>query len=265
MQIATGWQRQKSIINALFLRELKARFTSGQAGLFWTFFQPFFMVLIFILIHILMLGGGSATSSTYNYSVFLVISFTAFLFFRDTINKSAGAFTANKGLFVYRQLKPIDAMAARLLVEVFIMSIVMIIFIAVGLYLDYGMQAKNLGMVFVGYIWLIIFSFGIGLNLAVAGVFYDFVGKITGYLSLPLMFLSAVFYSMQSIYQVSSDIGDMMLYNPIVHFMEMIRGGFFYDLDDRYVDYNYMMLWTAVTLFSGLWLYIALEKRIISR
>ena len=56
----------------------------------------------------------------------------------------------------------------------------------------------------------------------------------------------------------------MLLYNPLVHFMEMIHGNFLYDYDDRYVDYSYMALWTLPTLFVAIWLYILLERKIIS-
>jgi len=264
MEITRGWRRQISVIDALFLRELRARFSSSQAGLFWTFFQPFFMTSMFLTMHMVLRGSDSSSNSVYDYAVFLVLSMTSFFLFRDTLGKSAGAFTGNKSLFIYRRVKPVDTIVARMLVEIFIMSIIMSIFIIIGFYLGRDMHAKNLGMVFLGYIWLFVFGFGLGLLVAIGNVFYDFVGKLVGYISMPLLFLSGVFYSIQSVYQVSPDVAQLLLYNPLVHFMEMIHGNYFYDLDDRFVDYEYMAIWTAVTLFSGLWLYIFLEKRIVS-
>jgi len=44
----------------------------------------------------------------------------------------------------------------------------------------------------------------------------------------------------------------------------MIHGYWIDALDDRFVDYRYMLLWTVTPLFVGLWLYQRLEKRIIS-
>jgi capsular polysaccharide transport system permease protein len=46
--------------------------------------------------------------------------------------------------------------------------------------------------------------------------------------------------------------------------MEMIHGFYITGLDDRFVDYHYMLYWTVIPLFIGLWLYVRLEKRIIS-
>jgi len=59
-------------------------------------------------------------------------------------------------------------------------------------------------------------------------------------------------------------VGHLLLYNPLVHFMEMIHGFYVIGLDDRFVDYEYMALWTIVPLSTGMWLYLKLEKRIIS-
>jgi len=259
-----GWQKQKTVLDALFLRELKARFTSGQAGLFWTFFQPFFMVFLFVTMHVIMHGSDTNSNSAIEYGIFIALSFTSFFLFRDLLTKSSGAFRANKALFIYRQVKPIDTLIARLMVESFIMGVVILGFVILAVYFDLISPPKNLIMVTLGYLWLTIFGFGIGLIIAVANTFYDVVGKIVGFLNLPLLFLSALFYSIESIAKTNPEAAQMLLYNPIVHFMEMIHGFYFYDLDDRYVDYNYMALWTATTLFIGLWLYINLERKIVS-
>ncbi|HHO65978.1 MAG TPA: hypothetical protein ENJ71_05620, partial [Epsilonproteobacteria bacterium] len=86
-------------------------------GLFWTFFQPFFQVMLFVLIKVFLFGR---TSENFDYAVFLALNFTAFNMFKNIVNKSMGAFTANRGLFVYKQVKPIDTIIARSMVEVFI-------------------------------------------------------------------------------------------------------------------------------------------------
>jgi len=58
---------------------------------------------------------------------------------------------------------------------------------------------------------------------------------------------------------------DILLYNPLVHFMEMIHSFYLNGLNDNLVDYTYVIYWTIIPIFIGLWLYIRLEKRIISQ
>ena len=75
------------------------------------------------------------------------------------------------------------------------------------------------------------------------------------------MFISAIFYSMQDMPQA---LQDALYYNPLVHFIELLHASYFFVLDDGFVDYTYMLLWTIIPLYIGLWSYSRLEKRIIS-
>ena len=263
MSITRGLKVQKSVINALFLRELKARFTSSQAGLFWTFFQPFFTTAIFVGMHSIISGSHGQQSN--DYAVYMAVNLIPFFFFRDLLTKSAGAFKANKGLFIYKQVKPIDTIIARVLVEGFITLIVILAFLTIFYMLNIDINPKDLTVTIIGILWLIFFGFGLGILIAVGNLFYDFVGKIIGVISLPLMLLSAVFFSIQSIYQKSPIVAKLLLYNPVAHFMELIHGSFFYDLDTRFVNYEYMAIWTFAPFAIGIWLYISLEEKIISK
>jgi len=234
------------------------RFSVSRIGLFWTFFQPFFQVLLFVLIKVFLFGRSS---ENFDFAVFLALNFTAFNMFKNIINKSMGAFTANRGLFVYKQVKPIDTVIARSMVEVFITGIIILIFIMIGFYFQFDMHVKNLGMLSLGFIWLIIFSFSLALCLAVANTFVNSVSKVVGFLMYALIFGSALFYTVD---MLSPELQTIILYNPLTHFMEMIHGSYFYTLDIKHVDSVYMMFWTISLMFIGLWFYMKLEKKIVS-
>lgn len=247
-----------SVQKALFLRELNMRFSVSRIGLFWTFFQPFFQVLLFVLIKVFLFGR---TSENFDYAVFLALNFTAFNMFRSIVNRSMGAFTANRGLFIYKQVKPIDTIIARSMVEIFITGIIIIIFTMIGFYFHYDMNVKNLELVALGYLWLIVFSFSTALCLAIANTFIASVSKIVGFLMYALMFASALFYTVD---MLSPELQTIILYNPITHFSEMIHGSYFHTLEVKHVDYHYMFIWTISLLFIGLWFYRKLERRIVS-
>jgi len=247
-----------AVQNALFLRELSMRFSSGRMGMFWTFFEPFLQILIFVLIKLVLFGSGE---SNFDFAVFLALNFTAFNMFKNIVIKSVASFKANKALFLYKQVKPIDTIIARSMVEVFITTIILSIFIFLGYYFDFDMNIKDLTMVTLGFFFLIIFSFSLGIFMAVLNVFVDSVGKLINFFMTALMFASAVFYSIEVL---PVNLQTLLLYNPLANFMEMIHGFFFYGLDDRFVSYEYITVWTLALLYCGLWLYVKLEKRIIS-
>jgi capsular polysaccharide transport system permease protein len=247
-----------AVQNALFLRELSMRFSSGRMGMFWTFFEPFFQILIFVLIKMVLFGSGE---SNFDFAVFLALNFTAFNMFKNIVVKSTASFKANKALFLYKQVKPIDTIIARSMVEVFITSIIITIFILLGFYFDFDMNVEDLTMVTLGFIFLIVFAFSLGVFMAVLNVFLDSVGKLINFFMTALMFTSAVFYSIE---MVPPDLQTLLLYNPLIHFMEIIHGFYFHALDDSFVSYNYILVWTLALFYIGLWFYIKLENRIIS-
>ena len=247
-----------SVQKALFLRELGMRFTVSKSGIFWTFFEPFMQVFIMVLIKIVLFGNAG---ENFDFAAFLALNFTAYNLFKNITTKSMGSFTANKGLFVYKQVKPIDTIIARIMVEVFMTGVIILAFVAIGSYFDFDLNIKDLPMVAFGFCWLILFSLSFGLFIAVSNTFYPSIGKTIRILMMFLMFSSAIIYTID---MVPSQIQILLLYNPLTHFMEMIHGYYFYVLDDTYVDYNYMILWTLTLLYAGLWFYKKLEERIIS-
>ena len=231
----------------------------GKAGLFWTFFEPFMQVSMFILMRVVMMGSSSAN---YDITIFMASGFIAFNMFRNTLSGSTGAFSANKGLFNYKQVKPIDTILGRILVNMFITSVIVLMFLFIGFFFQYeNLKPENLLLVVFGYLWLALFSFSVGLVVGIGNTFFDSIGKLVGILSFGLLLGSAVFFPMIS---VPLEYQEYFLYNPLVHFMEMIHGGYVYELDTRFVDYRYMLIWTVTPLFMGMWLYTKLEKRIIS-
>ncbi len=253
-----------AVERALFLRELNMRISVGKSGLFWTFFEPFMQVFIFISIRMAILsqGGHTGAGSNYDPAVFMASGFIAFNMFKHILSSSTGAFIANKGLFAYKQVKPVDTVIGRALVEIFLTCIIIIFFLAFGFLFSFdNLLPKNTLMVFVGYTWLLLFSLGIGLFVAVGNTFFISIGKFIGIISFALLIFSAVFFPLVSLPPLAQE---LLLYNPLVHFMEMIHGYYIYGLDDCFVDYRYMTLWTIIPLFMGLLLYTRLEKRIIS-
>lgn len=250
-----------AVIKALFLRELNMRMSVGKAGLFWTFFEPFAQVSVFILIRVA-IHGTSGDTSNYSYAVFMASGFIAFNMFRHILKASSGAFTANRGLFSYKQVKPIDTIIARTLVEVFITGTIITVFLFVGFVLQMDIVPQNIIMVFGSYLWLVLFSFGIGLVVGIGNTFYVSIGRIVNISSFLLLIFSAVFYPVEAL---PPDVQTWLLYNPLVHFMELIHASYINSLTDRYVDYIYMLEWTIIPIFIGMWLYVRLEKKIISQ
>ncbi len=246
-----------AVQGALFYRELGVRISEGRTGLFWAFFEPFIQIIIFIMIKAILFSA----KGNFDYIAFLALNFLAYNLFKNIVNKSHNAFTSNKPLFLYKQVKPVDTVIARMTLEIFISSILLLIFVLIGYYFDFDLNVKDLNGVAIGFLWLILFAFALGLLNANINAFSPNFGKLVSFLMTPLLFGSAVIYTVDA---TPMGLKDLLLINPVTHFMELIHGSYFYALDTRYVDYGYMLFWTLGVLFLALWSYKILEERIIS-
>jgi len=247
-----------SVISALFLREVQVRFGTQRLGYLWAVVDPFVQIIIFSTIKTL---ASSSSMPGIDYPVFLASGFLTYNFFKDIMMGSMNAFNANKALFNYKQVKPFDTLVSRFFLQFLILSVAILIFIGFGLYFHLDIVPKDVNMLLLAIAWLGVFGFSMGLLFAVIATFYETFAKVMGYVSMPLFFGSGLLYTVDSLPQFAQKI---ILYNPVIHFIELIHGSYFHVLDTRYVDYTYMLYWTIIPLFIGLYFYIRSEKKILS-
>lgn len=246
-----------SVIAAMFFREVQVRFGSKKLGYLWAIVDSAAMIVVFSILKTLL--GKSLLGI--DYPVFLATSFLAYNLFKSIVTKSMEAFNSNRALFCYKQVKPIDTIFSRALVEILVIAIVTFLFMFIGFYLGLDLRIKNFPMVVLSVCWFLFFGMSLGILFAVIVTFFDNFKKIIGLIFLPMFFLSGLFYTVESLPQQAREI---ILYNPIIHFIEMIHGNYFEVLDTSYVDYEYMFLWTFIPAFVGLWIYRKVEKKVIS-
>jgi len=247
----------KAVVHALVLREIQTRFGSQKLGYLWAIVDPMAQIIVFASIKALLFGGSMPGI---DYPVFLATGFLAYDLFKHITLRSMDAFKANKGLFVYKQVKPFDTLVARTIIEVLITSVATTIFLCIGLYFGFDLEVKDLNMVILGFLWIALFGFSLGILFAVLATFYENFAKIIRLIFMPLMFVSALFYTVESLPPIARD---FILLNPVIHFIELIHGSYFPELETTYVDFTYMTFWTLIPLYFGLWLYKRSEQKIV--
>lgn len=245
-----------NVIYALFLREIQTRFGTRKMGYFWAIIEPSAQIAVFLVMKVFLFNSSMGGI---DFSVFLASGFIAYNLFKNILMNSMGAFESNQALFLYAQVKPIHTIFARVLVEFLIFVFISSFFLCIGWYFHSDIMPKDLLAVIFAILWFMIFAFSLGLLFAVIGTFYETFRKIINLIFTPMIFLSALFYTVDSLPPIARE---YLLYNPIVHFIELVHGSYLYGLDIYYVDFNYMFLWTVIPLFLGLYFYIKTERKI---
>jgi capsular polysaccharide transport system permease protein len=256
--LRTPWQIQKAVVFSLFLREMKTRFGAKKFGYFWAIAEPAAIIVVFWVMFGLLLHK---TMPDVDYPMFLMTGMLPYQLFSSTVTRSMDAFESNRGLFNYRQVKPIDALVARALVESLVYLSVFITFIIAGKALGFDAAIDDFIGLSLILLTLLCFSFSCGLLCAVIGTFTENFKKVVGIIMRPLFFCSGIFFSVAIIPEKYRWI---FLLNPVLHFLELIRTHYFAAYQTQGARHLYVMVWTVGVAVLSLWLYVRLKNRILA-
>ncbi|BBP46174.1 transport permease protein [Thiosulfatimonas sediminis] len=258
MQVRSAWQVTRNVYYALFMREVLTRLFANRMAWFWLFVEPILFVVVMVglrsFIRVMDQIGGV------DMIPWMIIGLAAFFMFRDGMNNGMNAIGAGKALFAYRQLKPIDTVIVRIFTIGLLHLLVLLIFVIGMLLLGFTMTPHNLLLSMGAWLTLWFFGLGVGLTLAVVTQFATEFGKIINVLSLPLMILSGAFLPF---HHMPHAIQEILLWNPVLHAIELIRIGFFegyWTLSG--INYQYLFIWTVGSVFLGISLNLRFEARL---
>lgn len=253
-----GLKVMYAAIRALFLRELQTRFGHYRLGYLWVFLEPVFNIGIMVLLFGTIM---SKTLAGIDYEIFLINGIIPFFMFRTGISQALTAAASNQGLFSYRPVRPIDALLARNILELFLGFVTYVFFTAIILWFGYHMSFNAIPELLGYWISLFIFMVGCSLIFMVVGDFSKEIGKFLSVFFTVLYFLSGIIYS---IHIVPAKYQQYLLWNPIIHIIELMRHAVSpsYQLVSG-ISLLYFWVWVIISLFIGLLLYKRFERRMV--
>lgn len=257
-QISDALNTQCRVIHALILRETLTRYGDHKLGFLWAILEP---VLFVVILAGMMSSMSSDAPSGMPVVPFMIVGFVPFIMFRNSMNQLRGAISSNLSLLGFPQVTTFDVMFARILLEAAVLLFVFVFILCMAYLLGYTFSVENpLGVLLV-CVCLTMLGSGFGFLLASLVPIVPSVGLITMMLlGRPLMVTSGLFYTVGSI---PEPFRTWLLYNPIVHFMEIIRSYFFYEFESEYGSWFYAGSWTIGMFVFGMLAHKALKRRSI--
>lgn len=256
------WTVTRSVWNALFVREFLARLMADRLAWFWMIAEPIAFVLIMVSIRVVVLGRDRAIAGA-EFVPWLIVGLMGFFLFRENMFRSMGAVESNRGLFAYRQVKPIDPVIVRCYLEGMIRSVIFLIFVAAAPLFGVDLLPHRPLPAIAGWVSLWFLGLGIGLVLSALTALVPELGRIVRMVSLPLLIISGVILPLN---MLPHDLLAYLMINPIVHGLEFTRGGFFeYYQVLPGTSLLYLWYWTLALIALGLILHIRFELRLKSQ
>lgn len=257
-QSRSPWQVTRSVWYALFMREAISRTMANRMGWFWMIVEPLAFTVIMVAIRGFIKSDKFIVNA--DFIPWMIVGLMGFFMVREGMMQGLGAVKANKALFAYRQVQPVDPVLVRNALEGFLRSFIFLLFIAGAAMLSTDIIPDN-GIRAIGG-WAALWALGLALGLvtSVAGTLVPEVGTVVKMLSMPLLILSGVIFPLNSL---PHWLLEYLMYNPIVHGLELIRAAFF----EGYVTVkgtsaSYFWLFTLSTATLGLLMHLRFKEKL---
>ena len=249
---------QFRVIHALMLRETKTRYGKHKLGYLWALFEPVLQILVFVLIFTL---AGRDSVSEMPLVLFLLTGLAPFLLFRNTMQQGLNAIDANRALLTFPQVKTFDLIVARGLLEIATMILVFVVLLFGVTAMGIPIKIENPLMVIAALMLLAATGFGLGMAFASLTPLFPSLNQIIStVLGRPLFFTSGLFFTVEVMPQNARDI---LLLNPLLHMIEMLRSAFFYEFQSEYAQSSYAAAAALVCVCTGLVMHQALQDRVL--
>ena len=232
------------------LRNVEVRHKGSHLGLIWSFLNPLLMLGLYVLVFGYIFGGSFGilpNESRVDYALGIFLGLTLFHFVSEVLGIAPSIIVGNPN-FVKKVVFPLEILpAANVGGAVFHMlislALVLLSIVIFGTSLSFGVLWLP-----VIILPLILLALGVAWFVSALGVFLRDIGQIMQFLSMALMFSSAVFYSAQ---KIPAPAWTFMRFNPILLAIELARDAALWNRPLNYNHLGYLYAAGLATCYLG--------------
>lgn len=262
--LRSPWRVMCAVLYAIMVRDLRARFiknvnTPRSLAFVWVFLEPMMHVAVWSAMK-LMYGAGLDYGMP--LLLFIFLGAMPWLYFRQVFGKNLIAFKKNSGLYLHRQIRPIDPIIAMAVLELGIQVCVFVVVLLAFWWFGMSFTIYHPLVWLFCYIAYCIFSLGFALVFAVLGFFFPFIKNLMRILMRGLYLVSGVFFTASAI---PYSMRPYFMANPIFQIVEISREAFMNKPPHfSLTSPLYLAECALVSIFIGLTIYLLTRRRILT-
>jgi lipopolysaccharide transport system permease protein len=214
--------RNRQLIGQLVRRQVIGRYRGSVMGLFWSFLNPVFMLMVYTLVFSVIFKarwGMDANESKAQFAVVLFVGMIVHGLFAEVANRSAEVILGHasyvKKVVFPLEILPVVCLGAALFHSLVSMLVLLIVFAAFNGFLHWTAVFAPLVL-----LPLLIFTLGLAWLLASLGVFIRDIGQGIGIVTTAMLFLAPVFFPVTALPEAFRP---LMMANPLTFIIEQVR------------------------------------------
>jgi lipopolysaccharide transport system permease protein len=215
------WQHRE-LLWQFTLRNVELRHKGSHLGLIWSFLNPLLMLGLYVLVFGYIFGGkfGVLLNETrVDYSLGIFLGLTIFHFVAEVLGTSPAIIVGNPN-FVKKVVFPLEILPAAGVGGALFHLFISLGLVLVSLLIFGDTASWNLLWLPVILLPVVLLVLGVSWFFSALGVFFRDVGQVMQFITMALMFSSAVFYSSQ---KIPPDAWAIMRFNPVLLAIELAR------------------------------------------
>lgn len=206
-------------------RNFEQRHKGSYLGIGWAVLNPLLMLGLYFVVFGKIFGGhfgGIPNERPADFALALLVGLTIFHFLAEVIGQSPALIVANPNL-VKKVVFPVEIIPVANL-GACLVNFAICLSLVIGGQALWGTLGLGLGILWlpVLIVPIVLMGFGLGWMLAAMGVFLRDIAQTTQFISLVMMYVSAVFFPVERIRQVPL-LWDVLKFNPVLQSIRVCR------------------------------------------
>jgi capsular polysaccharide transport system permease protein len=207
-------------LRAFTLREIGSRYGSTRLGWLWGLVDPMMTIGFLLGLHGIVRGHNSHIYGA-DPMIFFIWGVTGFFMWQHACSACMGVCNSSRGLFNYRQIRPIDIMIVKALLEVAELGVAMLAFLLIFAYFGKTTTVEDGALLIVLFVMIFVTGFVFGFLFEVYSTAFPELRRIFSFILRPMLFISGLFFTIGSL---SERAQAFFLWNPVLHLIDLIHG-----------------------------------------
>lgn len=250
-----GLYRYRALVKQLVIKDIRLKYRRSFLGYIWSVLNPLMVMLVMYLVF-----SHMFRFDVENYPAYLIIGQTLFTFMTEATNQAIYSVTGNSALlkkvYVPKYVFTLSKVTGSLVNLLFSMGAMLIVFV-------FTKVKFSLYMLFIPAVMaqLYLFSLGLGLFLAQAGVFFRDIQYIYNVLTTAWMYATPLFYPVEQLPETMRRI--IWAVNPMYHYVTQFRTLVLSQKLPELDTVLYGCLAAVVFLTAGIWAFAKNQDKFI--
>ncbi len=246
--------RHRSLLWQFTQRNVELRHKGSHLGLIWSFLNPLLMLGLYVFVFGFVFGGkfgARAGETRVDYALGIFVGLSIFHFLGEVLGVSPSVIVGNPN-FVKKVVFPLEILPVATVGASFVHFLISIGLTVLGI-VFFG-PGPTIGMLWLPVIFIpiLLLSLGLAWFCAALGTFFRDINQLTSFLSMALMFASAVFYPASSI---PTPAWAILRFNPLIHAIELSRATALWGTPMNWHHLTYLYATGAACFALGYWVF----------